>query len=268
VLDYTKAICKKTVDDLDFALAAFRFATQGVYIAYLIYLLFTRSSIWYLHLTLLIISAAFFVFDIVTSIDIKSIKATKVSFFGNRKKRAKIYEANRRRNLIRRIKFCTSHILKIFVLSASLYPIISSPDTAHPISVMCTTVMALMWLLQVVFEILRLILENRGNLFIEALHADIEFVTKPVSAVKNAFKKITGQEVEEAADPTRARKYLDELVAARNAEKAEVKAAKKEKLSEWLDAKLSKFGRAPIEATGEISDDADAQNEDAESENT
>ena len=79
----------------------------------------------------------------------------------------------------------------------------------------------------------------------EALHADVAFVTKPVGFVKDAFNKIRGKEVEEKPEPTKERKYLDDLVQnikdEKAAKKAEEKAAKSEKLSSWLDSHLSKL---------------------------
>ena len=257
MFDYTKTIFKKTVDDLDFALAVFRFVTQTVYISYLVYLLLSHSAIWYLHLTLLIISAAFFVFDIITSHGLKNIRQIEGTPLSNREKRSKIYEANRKRSLIRRVKFCIAHVLKIFVLAISLYPIVASPDTVHPLSIICTTVMVLMWIMQIVFEILRMIFENRGQLFVEAISADIEVFKKPVDAVKNTFRRFMGREVEESPEPTRARKYLDELVAAERADKSESKDGKKKKLSEWLESRFSKAGHESADADEEMTEESE-----------
>ena len=257
MLDYTRAIFHKTKKDLDTALTFFQFGTQILYITYLICILFTKSSIWYLYLSLLIISVAFLAFDIATRYGIKSLKDVGISLLGNKERKEKLYRVKQNRRNIRKIKFYTSHILKLSVLASSLYPIIASPYSVHPIHIILATVMAFLWIMQIVFEILRLILEDRFDLFIEAMHADIERITKPVNTVKNAFKKLVGKEVEEPAEPTKERIYLDSLVEQRKAEKEAAKAEKaaekakneeyeadedtekRSSVSEWLSARIS-----------------------------
>ena len=131
------------------------------------------------------------------------------------------------------------------MLASAFYPIIVAPETVHPLSIMCTTVMVLLWVLRVVLEVIKIVLTGRTELFMEALSADVEFVTKPVNAVKDTFKKLMGKEVEEKSEPSKDRHYLDGLVKnakdEKSAKKAEEKAAKGEKLSAWLDTHLSKL---------------------------
>ena len=238
MLDYTRAIFDKTRKELNTALALFQFGTQAIYIAYLFYLVIAKNTIWYLHLALLLISIAFLVFDIVTTKNIRSIKNEKFSIFGKRKHNKKLALAKQKRKNVVRIKFYVSHVIKIFVLASAFYPIVVAPESVHPLSIMCTTAMVLLWIIQIVFEVLKLILEGRGELFMEALHADMEFVTKPVSNVKNAFNKIMGREVAEEEAPTKERVYLDELVQAAKDKKSElkeaVKAQRKEKRDAWI----------------------------------
>lgn len=228
MLDYTRAIFNKTKKDLDAVLTVFQFGTQILYIIYLICILFTRSPIWYLYLTLLVISVAFLVFDTVTRSGIKSLKELGIPLFRTNEHKKRLQRTKKKRSNIRRIKFYSSHTLKLMVLASSLYPIIVSPYDVHPIHIICTTVMLLVWIMQIVLEILRLLFEGRLELFYEAMHADVEFITKPVNSVKNAFKKFAGKEVEEPLAPTKERLFLDELVAQRKEEKKEEKAAKKE----------------------------------------
>ena len=254
MFDYTRAIYEKTKKDLESALTVFQFGTQILYISYLTYLILTPNSIWYLHASLLAISVAFLVFDLITTNGIKAIREQRIHIFGKRMRNKRLAHAKKQRKGVKKIKFYTSHVIKLFVLSSTFYPIIVAPSTVHPLSIMCTTVMVLLWILQIVLEVLKLVLEGRGELFMEALNADIEFVTKPVNTVKNTFKKIIGQETEESPAPTKDRIYLDKLVKAakdeKTAKKAEAKAARNEKLSAWLDTKLSKFtSKQPVDLT-------------------
>lgn len=243
MLDYSKAILDKTQKELETALRIFQFGTQIIYIIYLFYLLFTPNEIWYLHLSLLIISAAFFVFDIFSTKEIRSIKEETVSKFGKRKHQEKLTRAKKRKNTVRLVKFYVSHVIKLFVLASTFYPIIVAPDTVHPLSIMCTTVMVLLWILQIIFEVIRFVLEGRAELFMEALRADVEFVTKPVNKIKDTFNTLMGKEVEDRPEPTKARLYLDELVEAvkseKNAKKSESQSSKTQKLTSWLDEHLS-----------------------------
>lgn len=227
MLDYTRAILHKTKKDLDVALTFFQFSTQILYIIYLICILFTKSPIWYLHLTLLVISVAFLVFDIVTRNGIKSLKELGIPLFRTNEHKKRLQRTKKKRSNIRRIKFYSSHTLKLMVLASSLYPIIVSPYDVHPIHIICTTVMLLIWIMQIIFEMLRLLFEGRLELFYEAVHADVEFISKPVTSVKNAFKRFVGKDVEEPLAPTKGRLFLDELVAQRKEKKKEDKAAKK-----------------------------------------
>ena len=245
MLDYTRAIFTKTQKDLDTALTSYNFVTQVIYIAYLVYLMFTPNPIWYLHLALLVISSAFFVFDIVTKNGLNAIKRESFTSQEKRVHKEKLTRAKKRRSEVKKIKFYASHVIKLFVLASALYPIIALPDTVHPFSVMCTTIMILLWVLQVVLEVLKVVLEGRGEMFVEALRADVEFFTKPVNSVKNTFKKMIGKEVEEAADPSKSRLYLDKLVETAREEKKEKKAAARaefnDKVSSWLDRQISKL---------------------------
>ena len=252
MLDYTKAIFSKTKRDLDTALTFFQLGTQILYIVYLVCILFTQSKIWYLYLSLLIVSSAFFIFDIITRSGIKSLKELGIPIFGSNEHKEKLQRAKRKRSSIRKIKFYLSHTLKLLVLASSLYPIIASPYNVHPIHIICATVMMLLWIMQIVLEIMRLLFEGRLELFYEAMHADIEFITKPVNSVKNAFKRFVGKEVEEPMAPTKERIYLDGLVEERREEKAAAKRAakmqketeneepktRKERLSDWLETHL------------------------------
>lgn len=258
MLDYTRAIINKTVKDVETAFTVFHFGTQILYIAYLAYLIFTKNKIWYLHLALLLISAAFLAYDIIATKNITELKKEKISIFKKRKHKARISQAKQQKARIQKIKFYLSHSIKLFVLASAFYPIIVMPDTVHPLSIMCTTVMVLLWILLVVFEVLKIMLEGRVDLFTEALQADVEFVTKPLSLVKDTFKKIMRKEVEEKPEPTQDRLYLDKLVASardeKSAKKAEAKATKSEKLSSWLDGHLSKLTakRAANEQPAEV----------------
>ena len=246
MLDYTRAIFTKTKKDFDFTVTLFQFVTQIVYILYLVFCVFSKNnSIWYLHLTLLLISAAFLVFDAITFNGIKIAQNEQIPTSQKKEKSKRIKSIKKRRSNVRKVKFYVSHFLRTLVLLSAFYPIIVSPYSVHPLSIMCTTLMVTLWLAQILLEIVRVVFEKRLDLIIEALKADIEFVTKPVSAVKNTVGRIFGKEPTPEPEPSKERVYLDGLVTKRREEKAEQKATAKaernEKISSWLDQHLAKF---------------------------
>ena len=247
MLDYTRSILDKTKKDFEITLTLFQFGTQIAYILYLIYVLFTHSSIWYLYLALLVVSVIFFIFDVSSKRDVISLKEMTVRFWHRKKHKEALSHAKKKRKTIKQLKFYISHGLKMLVLASSLYPIITSPYSVHPINIIFTTIMALLWIVQIVLEAMKVMVNARMDMFSEALHADIELVTKPINAIKNKFKQLTGKEIEEA-EPSKHRAKLDEIVEEwreeKAAKKAEERAKRKEKLSDWLDSHLSKFNRS------------------------
>lgn len=263
MLDYTRTLFNKTVKDVTAAFTVFHFGTQIIYVSYLTYLLFTPNKIWYLHLPLLAISLAFLVYDVISSRSILQIKRERPHRSARRMHKQRLSQAKQKKATVTKIKFYVSHSIKLFVLASALYPIIVAPDTVHPLSIMCTTVMVLLWILLVIFEILKIMLEGRKDLFLEALQADVEFVTKPVNAVKKLF----GKEVDEPAEPTKERAYLDGLVHVVREEKAQKKAdekaARKEKLSSWLDRHLPKIPSKKASASPSPTEATEAQDTEA-----
>ena len=244
MLDYTRSIIDKTKKDFDTAVTIFQFGTQISYILYLIYTLFTSSNIWYIYLALLVVSVIFFVFDVSAKRELISLKEMTVHFWRKSKHKANLDQAKRKRQTIKKLKFYISHSLKMLVLISSLYPIISAPYSVHPINIIFTTVMAFLWIAQIVLEIMKVIVHVRIDMIFEALHADLEIVTKPINYIKNTFNKLTGKEIDES-DTSKHRAKLDEIVEdwreEKATKKAEQRAARKEKLADWLDSHLSKL---------------------------
>ena len=245
MLDYSRALFSKTKKEVELAYSLYNFGTQIIYIAYLIFMLCVPNPIWYLHLALLIISASFLVFDVVTTNEIKSIQNEKFSLFGILDRRRRLKEAKDLKRGVAKLKFYSSHAIKLIVLATAFYPIFTAPETVGVFSIMSATVMAMLWIVQILFEIFKAILKGRLDLIMEAVKADAEFVTKPINTVKNTVKRFLGKEVEEEPAPSKNREHLDNLVAAKREEKqaqqATVKAEFTEKVSSWLDRQISKI---------------------------
>lgn len=227
MLDYTKAIFNKTLSDLKLFAKIWTISTLAVYISYLIYAIAASSGILAANIILLTLSCIYFALYLYMTIT--GSDALKS-----------------RRKLIKKSYKYSKYVINSVTLATALYSIGVAPESVHPFKLLATVFMAIMLIVQLVLEVSVSIVEKRFNMFVEALRADIEFVTKPVNTVKNVFKKITGQEVEPEKEKSKDRIYLDGLVDQGRDEKEKAKVAKKaersEKLSSWLDSHLPRFG--------------------------
>ena len=95
----------------------------------------------------------------------------------------------------------TKILLKAFSLASTVYGIYIASANVSPLTMILVIFSAIMLMLSIVVEILVYIVESRKNLFMEALHKDFEFVTKPAQTVKNVFNKITGKETDHTEEP-------------------------------------------------------------------
>ena len=210
--------------------------TQVVYILYLVYMLITPNLIWYIHFALLLISISFFIYDIISYNRVKRLEKNKPSFWRiiKRYKHNKIIsDAKKSKKKIERINFYISHILKFIILATSFCQILISPNPVHPISVILTTLLFVFWLIQILIHII----ENRLEMFKEALSSDMEFITKPINTVKNTFNRIIGKEGEEKDEATEERS---------------------ESITDWLDARISKFrSKSKTETHSSVENDND-----------
>lgn len=216
MLDYTIVATKKTINDIKMLSQFFAILTQVLYIGYLVYALFAGLGFTALNIALLVISSAYFLFYvIVNGKDGKRIKAT-------------------RKNLRHTYKFVKISAAS-FNLAVLLYSIWAFPEEVKPISIVLATLMTVVWVLQIVVEVVCVFAERRINLFVEALKADLEVVTKPLTGAQNFVRKIRGEEqVVNDEEPTSNRKMLDEKVEEYRAERREKKREKKETLVDFI----------------------------------
>ena len=236
MFDYTKAIFYKTLADLKLFAKIWTISTLGVYIAYLIYAIATGSGSLVANIILLTLTSIYFAFYLMMII-----------------KGSELLKA--RKKIVKKTYKYSKYVINAVTLSTALYSIWINPYNVHPFKLLVTVFMVIMLVVQLALEVSVIIVEKRFNMFIEAFHADIEVVTKPVNTVKNVFKKIVGQEVEPEKERSKDRVYLDKLVEqgrdAESAKKAASKAERNEKISSWLDNHISKlpFKRKKEEVT-------------------
>ena len=166
-----------------------------------------------------------------------------------------MYEAKDKR--LRRIKNRGKHaaaIVKLLgatmTLAVSVYGIIIAGYVVSVPTLLLAVANAAFWVLRIIVELVSYYFDTRVELFTAAISADIEFVTKPIDATKNAFKTVLGKEVEAPAPPDRFRAQLDKQMESIKAEKQrerELKrqTAKNSAKSGGIAAMIGKIKRKP-----------------------
>ncbi len=205
MLDYTKTAIRKTFDDYKRVDYYRNIITQLLYVGYLVYAVCTKTGFIWVDVALLALSVAYFIFFMVMTRGKPLAPVRKVQ-----KSVAVIFRRSKQ-------------LLKLFTLGVMLYGVYFTTQNVTVLSVLFSALMIVGWILQIVFEVLMKIFIARGQLIIEALEADFEGVTKPVKAVGNFFKKITGKEVEPPKEKSKNRVWLDKEVEEYRAEKKEKK---------------------------------------------
>lgn len=214
MLDYTKAALKQTFADLKKAAWWIKLSTQAIYIVYLIYALCVQTGVLAANITLLAISLAY------------------LAFFLHATALGKLPDGKPMQKTVKTVYTVTKRVITLFTLGVAVYALFATSKHLTVVSLLFTALMIVGWVLGVAFDLIIKVVFDRVQLLTEALEADIEQVTKPVRAVGNFFKKVTGKEVEPQKEPTKNRVFLDKKVAENKAEekrkKEEAKLLKKQ----------------------------------------
>jgi hypothetical protein len=124
--------------------------------------------------------------------------------------------------------------IRAFTLGSMLYGIYTATTNVSAMSTIIATLMIILWVFQILLEIVVEIIENKIDLFDKAIRQDVEdikkSVMKPVTAVTNTLKKLTGREVE--PEPEKHKKILK--LDKRIQEREEIKAQEKTKKRSWF----------------------------------
>ena len=151
MLDYTIVATKKTVEDIKRFTLVFSILTQVLYIGYLVYALVLNLGFSWLNIPLLAVSVAYFVFYLVI----------------RGKNGKKIKEAGK--NIRHSFKFIKISAAS-FNLAVLLYSIWAFPEEVEPISIVFATLMTVVWVLQLVFELICIFAENLNLLKLKVLY--------------------------------------------------------------------------------------------------
>ena len=188
MFDNTGAIITKTKKDILLLFSFFTFSTQIFYILYQIFALCTSDKFWYAHLILLIASTSYFLFFIaITNMKVEIPKGLN----RRRKKELKKIkkEINERKKFVKKIYKYVKYVINGCTLSISMYTIIVYPNAVHPLSILFTTFLFVLLILQILLEIVSAVIMARLEMFRIAFKDDISSVLKPIETVKNIFKR-------------------------------------------------------------------------------
>lgn len=211
MLDYTKAALQKIADDFKRLVYFFNVVTQIAYMAYLTYAIFAGMGILWINITLAAIAMGYFVFFMIVT----QGKA--------------LYVKQNLHVVVQRIFKISKLLLKFFTIGVMLYGIYNTTQNVTPFGVILSAMMIVGWLLQLIFEVIGSILTSRFQLLVAAIEADKEELSKPVKAVGNFFKKLTGKEVEpeKEKEKSKSRIWLDKKVEENRAKRREEKLQEK-----------------------------------------
>lgn len=95
------------------------------------------------------------------------------------------------------IKFIT----KTFTLGIIVYGVYTATTHVSPFSIILVTLMIILWALQLLFEIVISIFEDKRDLLVAGWSKDIENLKRPATTVTNFIKKVKGEEIVVSEDP-------------------------------------------------------------------
>ena len=143
----------KTIDDFKKASLAFRIATLLISAGYFIYAIVTETGILWANSLSLAILVAYNVFELV---------ADKLEIAKTAKKTVK--------HAYKWLKI----VIKSFTLVVMLYGIYVAADSVNGIRIILATLMIIMWVLQVLLEIVSIVAEHRIKYIIQEFQKDYE----------------------------------------------------------------------------------------------
>lgn len=218
---YTRASIDAIIDDIKKYCNTFKYVSLLVTIGLFTYASIMKFGYFWVNIGLLIFFVLYGLFELVTFN--KSFRTAK--------------------KLVRRTYRWTKIAINTISLAGVVYGVYMANNSSSAITIILTTLMIILWVLQVLFEIVLEICENRKDLVIDAWNEDInvmkdgvqnvkDTVMKPINSVNNFIKKVKGEEVEEPEEPKERKKNknirrLDEIIEKKRLKKEKAKAKAK-----------------------------------------
>lgn len=178
---YTREAINKIIDDFKLLSRIFKYTSQVVTVGYLTYSIIAKVGHFYANLILLVLFVGYTIFDFVVSDE-------NNKFF---------------KKVVKRTVNWLKISIRAFTLLVLIYSIYTATTNANAITIIMATLMIIVWVLQVLLELVITVVEDEKDLVVAGLKKDIDDIKKPVSDVGNFFRRVTGQEVyvQEENDP-------------------------------------------------------------------
>ena len=243
MLDYTKAALSKTIEDFKKLGHSFTVLSNIAYIGYLIYALCTSHTFFIVNIILLCISTAYLLFYLIITRfgkDLDGHKSEKKS--------------------VNKIVKWAKYGMKFYTLGTMLYSIATVQDGVNGLQLILLTLQVLSFIMQLLFTLICHVVEKRMELFKTAIEMDWQKAIKPVTAVGNFFKKVSGKEVDSTPAPSKTQIMLTERAQTAKeqakTEKAQRKAEKQARKQQVRDEKKAekeakKTAKKPLQAQAE-----------------
>ena len=213
MFDHTRASVDHILMELRRFVFGFRITVQSVYIVYLLFAIFVPMGNLAVNIALLAIGVGYLIFTLI--------------FDAGEEKRER-----QTRITVRRWVNYTKLVLKAYALGVVIYTAAISLSHATPVSLLMPAITSVLFLIQVLFEIVLYYVETRAQLLFDSMTMDLEPITKPAARVGDFIRRVKGEEVEERrAIEGKRRRFVEKTLSAFHEKKAKQKAelnAKKE----------------------------------------
>jgi len=174
---YTKAAIDIVISDIKRYCNIFKYGSMIFTFIYFGYAIYAKSGNVIVNIVLVSLFGIYALLDLFASNNFKPLKRfVRRSYKG--------------------LKFVT----KTFSLGVMIYGIYNATTNVAPISIILATLMIVMWVLQLLFEIVIEIFNDKKDLIVVGWNKDIENLKKPVSTVTNFKRKVKGEKVIEIED--------------------------------------------------------------------
>lgn len=204
---YTKASIELILEDIRKYGNIFRYGSLSFTSVYFIYALVAKTGNFYANLVLATLFFSYTVFDFLTRK--RNVKKVK--------------------KVVQRSYSVVKFSIRAFTLGATIYGLYTASTNVNPISTVLTTLMIIMWVLQVLMELVGYVFEDKKDLLLAGINKDLENLRKPVTEVGNFFKKVTGQDLPEEDPITKEEEILEKRVKLNAEKQVQAKLDKKEK---------------------------------------
>lgn len=170
---YTKAAVDIIVEDVKRWSNFFKYGSMIFTLLYFSYSIYLKSGNLIINIVLLSLFSLYTLLDLLTKN--KEFKLMK--------------------KIIKRSYKVLKLSTKAFTLAVMIYGIYTASHSVSGLSIILATLMIITWVLQLLFEIVIQIFEDKKDLLVAGWNKDIDNLKKPVTTVNNFIRKVKGEEI-------------------------------------------------------------------------